>query len=153
MTIPIRIRRLHPNAVLPRYARLGDAGMDLVAVESVLLRSSGEQASVATGLAIELPEGFAGLILPRSGLAARHGITVVNSPGLIDSGYRGELKVILQKTHHVGTTFRIAPGDRIAQLVVLPLPAIEFIEAEELERTERGERGFGSTGITGAAAQ
>lgn len=147
MTLNIKIKRLSENAVIPRYARPGDAGMDLVATEEVRLPASGKPVLVPTGLAIELPEGYAALVIPRSGLAAKEAITVVNSPGLIDSGYRGEIKVILQRTYSEGFDHRIDPGTRIAQLLILPHPVISFVESDELGDSDRGERGFGSTGV------
>ncbi len=129
---------------VPSYAHPGDAGADLVSTEEVLLEA-GERATVGTGIAIELPAGHAGLILPRSGLAARHGITVVNAPGLIDAGYRGELKVVLLNTDRAAS-FAIASGDRIAQLVVVAVAAPPIVEADALAATLRGEGGFGSSG-------
>lgn len=147
VTLNIKIKRLSENAVVPRYARPGDAGMDLVATEEVYVPASGKPVLVPTGLAIELPEGYAALVIPRSGLAAKDAITVVNSPGLIDSGYRGEIKVILQRTYSEGFDYRIDPGTRIAQLLILPHPVISFVESDELGDSDRGERGFGSTGV------
>jgi dUTP pyrophosphatase len=131
--------------VLPRQAYVGDAGLDLVACERVTL-APGERAVVPTGIAVAIPEGHAGFVQPRSGLAARHGIGVVNSPGLVDSGYRGELKVVLLNTD-AREPFTVEPGMRIAQLVILPVPAVDLVEADELpESAERGARGFGSSG-------
>jgi dUTP pyrophosphatase len=141
--IELRVVRLRPEAVLPAQAYAGDAGLDLAACERVVLRP-GERAVVATGVAVAVPEGFAGFVQPRSGLAARSGITIVNSPGLIDSGYRGELKVVLQNTDGE-RTFVAEPGERIAQLVLVPVPAVELVEVEELPASERGVRGFGSS--------
>jgi len=138
------VRRLHPDAHLPAGAYPGDAGLDLASVEDVAL-GPGERATVATGLAVAIPDGHAGFVQPRSGLAARHGITVVNSPGLIDSGYRGELKVILLNTDSAHP-FVVEAGMRIAQLVVLELPEVELEEVDELPATERGVRGHGSSG-------
>ena len=140
----LRVRRLHPDAVLPRRAHDDDAGYDLCAVEAVEL-GPGERAMVATGLAIELPPGHAGWVVPRSGLAARHGIALVNAPGLIDAGYRGEVKVLLLNTDR-DAPFRVAPGERIAQLVVAAVSAPEVVEVGDLAATARGEGGFGSTG-------
>ncbi|HUJ56204.1 MAG TPA: dUTP diphosphatase [Gaiellaceae bacterium] len=139
------VKRLRDDAVLPARAYEGDAGLDLVACERAEL-GPGERAVVPTGLAVAIPEGHAGLVLPRSGLAVRHGIGKVNAPGLIDSGYRGELKVVLLNTDR-RETFVVEPGMRIAQLVVVPvaLPAVR--EVEELPRSERGERGFGSSAV------
>ena len=123
----------------------GDAGVDLRSVEHIVLKPQ-ERAMVATGLAIALPEGYAGFVLPRSGLAAKHGISIVNAPGLIDSNYRGELKVVLVNTDPE-ESFSIEIGDRIAQLIVMPVPTISFEQVEELPDSQRGESGFGSSGI------
>jgi dUTP pyrophosphatase len=139
----LQIRRLRDDALLPERAYPGDAGLDLVACERHEL-GPGERALVATGIAVAIPEGFAGFVQPRSGLAARHGISVVNAPGLIDSGYRGEIRVVLLNTDR-DEPFVVEPGMRIAQLVVLPVPAVELAEVEELPDTERGVRGFGSS--------
>src|SRR5919204_5589421 len=125
-------------------AYAGDAGLDLAACERHEL-GPGERAVVGTGLAVAIPEGYAGFVQPRSGLADRHGISIVNSPGLIDSGYRGELKVILLNTDSVHP-FVVEPGMRIAQLVVLEVPELELVETDELPETERGDRGHGSSG-------
>jgi dUTP diphosphatase len=141
--IELPLRRLRPDAVLPAHAYDGDAGLDLAACERVEL-GPGERATVGTGIAVAIPEGHAGFVQPRSGLAARHGITIVNSPGLVDSGYRGELKVVLQNTDR-GEPFVVEPGMRIAQLVVLRVPGVTAVEVEELPASERGERGFGSS--------
>ena len=141
--IELPIRRLREDAVLPERAYPGDAGLDLAACERHEL-GPGERASVGTGLAVAIPEGYAGFVQPRSGLAARHGITIVNTPGLVDSGYRGELRVILLNTDPV-ETFVAEAGDRVAQLVVLPVPALELVEVDELPPSERGARGFGSS--------
>jgi len=138
------IQRLRDDAVLPARAYQGDAGLDLSACERVEL-PPGERAVVGTGLAVAIPEGHAGFVQPRSGLADRHGITVVNSPGLIDSGYRGELKVILLNTD-TRQPFVVEQGMRIAQLVVLEVPGIDLDEVDELPATERGGRGHGSSG-------
>ena len=138
------VRRLRDDAVLPDRAYPGDAGLDLAACERHEL-GPGERAVVGTGLAVAIPEGFAGFVQPRSGLADRHGISIVNSPGLIDSGYRGELKVILLNTDQ-GEPFVVEPGMRIAQLVVLAVPELELVELEALPTTERGVRGHGSSG-------
>jgi dUTP pyrophosphatase len=129
--------------VLPDRAYAGDAGLDLSACERVEL-GPGERALVPTGLAVAIPDGHAGFVQPRSGLAARHGLSVVNTPGLVDSGYRGELLVNLLNTDRK-VTFVVEPGMRIAQLVVLRLPAVELVEVEELPESERGVRGFGSS--------
>jgi dUTP pyrophosphatase len=141
--LALAIRRLRPDARLPEPAYAGDAGLDLAACEAVRLLP-GERAVVPTGLAVAIPEGYAGFVQPRSGLAAKNGITVVNSPGLIDSGYRGELKVVLLNTD-AHETFTAEPGERIAQLVVLPVPALNVVEMDELPESERGSRGFGSS--------
>jgi dUTP pyrophosphatase len=142
--IELPIQKLRDDAVLPERAYHGDAGLDLSACERVEL-APGERVVVGTGLAVAIPEGYAGFVQPRSGLADRHGITIVNSPGLIDSGYRGELKVILLNTDDTHP-FVVEPGMRIAQLVVLELPGFELEEVEELPATERGVRGHGSSG-------
>jgi dUTP pyrophosphatase len=142
--IELPIQKLRDDAVLPARAYHGDAGLDLSACERVEL-APGQRAVVGTGLAVAIPEGYAGFVQPRSGLADRHGITVVNSPGLIDSGYRGELKVILLNTDDTHP-FVVEPGMRIAQLVVLEIPGVELEEVDELPATERGVRGHGSSG-------
>ena len=131
-------------AVLPEYARPGDAGADLVSAETVRLLP-GQRALVGTGVRIALPDGYAAFVLPRSGLAAKHGITIVNAPGTVDSGYRGEIKVNLLNTDS-STAYDVNVGDRIAQLVVLPVPRAQFIPVESLPDSDRGDRGFGSTG-------
>jgi dUTP pyrophosphatase len=141
--LSLRVKRLDLRAILPRRAHPGDAGLDLHALDGVEL-APGERAQVRTGIAIALPPGTAGLVLPRSGLAARHGISVVNAPGLIDSGYRGEVRVVLLNTDRF-EPFVVEPGMRIAQLVVLPVPALELVETDELPGSERGVRGFGSS--------
>ena len=143
MLIPIR--RLHCQAVLPTQTYEHDAGFDLHAVEPAVL-APGERAIVGTGFALELPAGHAGLILPRSGLAANHGISVVNAPGLIDAGYRGEVRVLLLNTD-LKETFPIDVGDRIAQLVITALPTVTFTETQTLATSDRKERGFGSSGV------
>ncbi len=129
--------------MLPRRAYPGDAGLDLASCERVEL-GPGERALVPTGVAVAIPEGHAGYVQARSGLAARHGIAIVNAPGLVDSGYRGELRVILLNTDRA-EPFVVEPGMRIAQLVVLPLPQLELVEVDELPEAERGVRGFGSS--------
>ena len=141
--IEVQVVRLRAEASLPERAYVGDAGLDLATCERLEL-APGERAVVPTGLAVAIPEGFAGFVQPRSGLAARHGIAVVNSPGLIDSGYRGELRVVLLNTDRE-RAFVAEPGERIAQLVVLSVPELEVVEVEELPATERGVRGFGSS--------
>jgi dUTP pyrophosphatase len=143
--IDVPIRRLRADAVVPERAYAGDAGVDLSACERVELLP-GERVVVGTGLAVAIPEGFAGFVQPRSGLAARHGITVVNSPGLIDAGYRGELRIVLLNTDS-RETFVVEPGMRIAQFVVLALPRLELVEVEELPESDRGVRGFGSSAV------
>jgi dUTP pyrophosphatase len=142
--IELPIQRLRADAVLPERAYHGDAGLDLAACERVEL-APGERAVVGTGLAVAIPDGYAGFVQPRSGLADRHGISIVNAPGLIDSGYRGELKVILLNTDSTHP-FVVEPGMRIAQLVVLEVPELELAETDELPATERGVRGHGSSG-------
>jgi dUTP pyrophosphatase len=144
--IELPIVRLRAEARLPGRAYSGDAGLDLAACERLEL-GPGERAVVPTGLAVAIPEGYAGFVQPRSGLAARHGISVVNSPGLIDSGYRGEIRVVLLN-NDPEHTFVAEPGDRIAQLVLLPVPEVEPVEVDELPATERGVRGFGSSRTT-----
>ena len=139
-----RFTRLSEAAKAPLRAHPGDAGCDLFASEPARLEP-GERASVGTGIAVEIPEGSAGLVLPRSGLAAKHGISVVNAPGLIDAGYRGEVRVLLLNTDR-DEVFEIAPGDRIAQLVIVEIGDSEPIEADSLAESARGESGFGSTG-------
>ncbi len=141
--IELPIQRVRAEAVLPAHAYAGDAGLDLAACESLEL-APGERALVSTGLAVAIPEGYAGFVQPRSGLAARNGITIVNTPGLVDSGYRGELKVALLNTD-AREPFRVEPGMRIAQLVILAVPEVGLVEVPELPVTERGVRGFGSS--------
>jgi dUTP pyrophosphatase len=141
--VTLRFRRLSAAARPPVQAHEGDAGFDLHAAEAVTI-GPGERASVGTGIAVAIPDGQAGLVIPRSGLAARHGISVVNAPGLIDSGYRGEIQVVLLNTDRK-TTFSAEAGERIAQLVILPLPEVALKEVEELPPSERGVRGFGSS--------
>jgi dUTP pyrophosphatase len=141
--IELPFRRLRDDAVVPVRAYEGDAGLDLTACERVEL-GPGERALVGTGLAVAIPEGYAGFVQPRSGLAAKNGLTIVNTPGLVDSGYRGELKVILLNTDE-RDPFVVEPGMRIAQLVVLELPDVDPVEVDELPASERGVRGFGSS--------
>lgn len=141
MRIPLL--RLDPELPFPGHARPGDAGVDLPAREAVVL-APGERRLVPTGLAVAIPDGYVGLVAPRSGLALRSGISIVNAPGVVDSGYRGELAIILV---NLGSeTVSIQRGDRIAQLVVVPVAAVEFVVVDALETTDRGESGFGSTG-------
>jgi dUTP pyrophosphatase len=142
--VSFRFTRLSEAAAPPTRAHHGDAGFDLRAVEPARLEP-GERASVGTGIAIEIPEGSAGLVLPRSGLAAKHGISVVNAPGLIDAGYRGEIRVLLLNTDRA-ESFEIEPGDRIAQLVIVEVGDDEPVEVDSLEQSARGDGGFGSTG-------
>ena len=142
--IEIQITRLREDAVLPARAYVGDAGLDLAACERHEL-APGERALVGTGLAVAIPDGHAGLVAPRSGLAVEHGITIVNAPGIVDSGYRGELRVILHNTDR-RETFVVEPGMRIAQLLVVAVPEAHLREVGELPASERGEGGFGSSG-------
>lgn len=140
----LRFQRLHPDAQLPTRAHPGDAGLDLHSVEDVQV-APGERAMVPTGLAVAIPDGYAGLVLPRSGLAARQGLTLANAPGLIDAGYRGEVicaVVNLDREHAV----HVSRGDRVAQLLIVPFAAGEAVWAETLPETDRGQGGFGSTG-------
>jgi dUTP pyrophosphatase len=143
VVIELPIQRVRPDAVVPSRAYAGDAGLDLAAIERIEL-GPGERAVVPTGLAVAIPDGYAGFVQPRSGLASRHGITIVNTPGLVDSGYRGELMVVLHNTDRA-EPFVVEAGMRIAQLVVLSIPEVELVEVEELPATERGGRGFGSS--------
>ena len=140
----LEYRLLSETATPPARAHDDDAGMDLRADESAHI-DPGERQSVGTGIAVAIPEGHAGFVVPRSGLAADHGITLVNTPGLIDAGYRGELRVLLLNTDRT-RAFRVMPGDRIAQLVILKVETPELTEVGELSETARGEGGFGSTG-------
>ena len=140
----LRVRRLDARATLPTRAYPGDAGLDLYALEDGRL-DAGKRASARTGVAVEIPDGYAGLVLPRSGLAARSGIAIVNAPGLIDAGYRGEVQVLLLNTDRA-TPFTITAGDRIAQLVLVRIEAPPVVEVESLSDSERGAGGFGSSG-------
>jgi dUTP pyrophosphatase len=142
--VTLRFRRLAVAARPPTQAHDGDAGYDLHAAEAATI-GPGERASIGTGIAVAIPEGQAGLVIPRSGLAAKHGISVVNAPGLIDSGYRGELRVLLLNTDR-SEPFTVEPGDRIAQLVLVRVETEELEEVAELDETVRGAGGFGSTG-------
>jgi dUTP pyrophosphatase len=142
MQLPVT--RLKEGAQLPSRAHEGDAGLDLYSCEAAHI-GPGERWSVGTGVGVEIPAGHAGLVLPRSGLARDHGIALVNAPGLIDSGYRGELRVLLLNTDPA-ETFRVEPGDRIAQLVLTPILTADVVEAEALSESGRGEGGFGSSG-------
>jgi dUTP pyrophosphatase len=138
------VRRLDPGLPLPAYPHPGDAGADLCAAEDVVLPPGG-RATVGTGLAVAVPDGYAAFVHPRSGLASRHGITVVNAPGTVDAGYRGEIRVVLLNTDRA-EAFTVRRGDRIAQLVVQPVTRVRFVDVAELPGTARGEGGFGSTG-------
>ena len=140
----LRIAKLKEEATVPSRAHEGDAGLDLYACEAAHL-GPGERWSVGTGVAVEIPEGHAGFVLPRSGIARDHGIALVNSPGLIDAGYRGEVRVLLLNTDPADT-FKVEPGDRIAQLVVAPVALAEPVEVESLSDSARGDGGFGSSG-------
>ena len=141
----IQAKVLRPGAVVPRYANEGDAGCDLVAISDCTLAAGGGRALVGTGMSIAIPEGYAGFVVPRSGLAAQHGVTCVNAPGIIDAGYRGELLVALIN-HDPTREYVIRAGDRIAQLVLVPVAAAVFCVVEELPAADRGAGGFGSTG-------
>jgi dUTP pyrophosphatase len=143
--IELPVRRLREDASLPVQAYTGDAGLDLAACDRHEV-GPGERAVIPTGLALEIPEGYGGFVLPRSGLAAQHGITLLNAPGLIDAGYRGEVQVVFYNTDRE-QTFVVEPGMRIAQLVVLPVPEVALVEREELASTDRGGRGFGSSRV------
>lgn len=145
MSAPLRVRRMDPRAVVPTRAYPDDAGLDLHSVEEGVL-PPGQRATVRTGISLEIPFGCAGLVLPRSGLAERHGIALVNSPGLIDAGFRGEIKVLLLNTD-LAQPFTVSVGDRIAQLVLVAVEAAPVIEVEELSVSERGAGGFGSSGV------
>jgi dUTP pyrophosphatase len=140
----LRVRRVDHRALLPTRAYDGDAGLDLYALEPARI-DPGERRAVRTGIAVEIPDGQAGLVLPRSGLAARHGIALVNAPGLIDAGYRGEIEVLVLNTDRT-STFAVEPGDRIAQLVLVRIEAPAVLEVDELTASERGAGGFGSSG-------
>ncbi len=140
----LEVTRLRPDAILPARAYPGDAGLDLSACDPVVI-APGERVVVGTGVAVAIPPGHAGLVVPRSGLAARHGLSVVNGPGLIDEGYRGELKVILLNTDRERPV-AIAPGDRVAQLVVVAVAGLDPVEVESLGVAERGAGGLGSSG-------
>jgi dUTP diphosphatase len=142
--VELRVAKLKDEAVLPTRAHGGDAGLDLYACEAARI-GPGERWSVGTGVAVEVPEGHAGLVLPRSGLAREHGIALVNAPGLIDAGYRGEVRVLLLNTDPA-KSFKLAPGERIAQLVISPIALPEPVEAEALSESARGAGGFGSSG-------
>src|SRR4051794_27724760 len=140
----LKVTKLHISAVIPTRGHPGDAGLDLYSIENAHM-GPGERWSIGTGIAVEIPEGHAGLVLPRSGLAREHGIALVNSPGLIDSGYRGEIRVLLLNTDPA-ETFRAEAGDRIAQLLLVPIAVAAAVEAEALTESARGDGGFGSSG-------
>jgi len=142
--IDLQVTRLRPDAVLPEGAYPGDAGLDLVACEAVEL-GPGERALVPTGIAVAIPEGYAGFVVPRSGLALRHGISLVNTPGIIDSGYRGELRLIAINTDR-DSSFVVEAGMRVAQLLIVPVATLSLVEQDELSGTVRGAAGFGSSG-------
>ena len=144
MTLQLAVKKVRDGAVVPARAYAGDAGLDLAACERVEL-APGARALVPTGLAVAIPDGYAGYVQPRSGLAAKHGISIVNTPGLVDSGYRGELLVNLVN-HDDAQAFVVEPGMRIAQLVILQVPPVELVEVDELPDSERGADGFGSSG-------
>lgn len=141
----IPVQRLDADLPLPVYARPGDAGADLVAREDVVLDPGGGRALVGTGIALAIPEGYAGFVQPRSGLALRHGVTCLNTPGLIDAGYRDEIKVLLVNTDPV-EPYKVSRGDRIAQLVIQAVEQAGFVPVDELPSSERGRGGFGHTG-------
>ena len=143
--IDVPIVRLDPDLPLPSYAHAGDAGADLYARDEVTIAAGGGRAVVPTGIAVAIPDGYAGFVLPRSGLALRHGITCLNTPGLIDAGYRDELRVILVNTDPTAD-YTVRRGDRIAQLVVQRVDQSRFVAVTELPPSDRGRRGFGSTG-------
>ena len=142
--IRLAVQRLDPGLPIPSYAREGDAGLDLYAAETVTL-APGARVAVGTGIAVAIPAGCAGFVLPRSGLALRHGLSLVNAPGLIDAGYRGEIRVLLVN-HDREASVTLARGDRVAQLVVQRVETAELVEVEKLPSSERGTGGFGSTG-------
>jgi len=143
-TLTLQVQRLDSTTPLPEYAYPGDAGLDLRAACDCMLLPE-QRAPVPTGLKIAIPQGYAGLVVPRSGMASRLGLSVVNTPGLIDSQYRGEV-VVLAVNHDANEAVTIKKGDRIAQLVIVPVPLVELIEVTELDKTERNEKGFGSSG-------
>lgn len=145
LNLKLPIQKLDSNARIPRSAHEGDAGMDLVSVEDVYIEA-GMRAMIRCGFAVAIPDGYCGLVIPRSGLAAKHGITVLNSPGLIDSGYRGEICVVLLNTD-TQNPFHIEAGMRIAQLMIMPVPNVSFKEVDQLDITSRNDGGFGSSGV------
>jgi dUTP pyrophosphatase len=143
-SVKVKVKRLHKDAVIPRYATSGSAAVDLHSTVSGTLLPR-ERAIIPTGISVQIPEGHVGLIFPRSGNAANHGITLTNAVAVIDSDYRGEVKVLL--VNHGFRPFEINVGDRIAQMMILPYPTVEFVDTDELTDTERGSGGFGSTGV------
>ena len=143
MTVKVRVKRLTPDAKIPKAAKAGDVAFDLYSTIDYELRPR-ERFAVPTGIAVEIPPGYEGQVRPRSGLALKEGVTVLNTPGTVDSGYRGEIKTIM--INHNEESFMVTKGMRISQLAIRPVPEVEFIEVEELSDTERGEGGFGSTG-------
>lgn len=143
--LSISITRVSDSYELPRQAKPGDAGVDLRSIEAHLVKAGGHRVLVRTGISVAIPEGYAGFVQPRSGLALKHGVTVLNTPGLIDSGYRGELQVILVNTDPT-EDFQIEVGERIAQLVIVRVEAVEFQLVDSLDETARGSGGFGHTG-------
>ena len=149
--MPQTVEVLITGVTVPAYAHPGDAGADLCAAEAVEL-GPGQRATVGTGTAIALPDGYAAFVVPRSGLAARHGITIVNAPGTVDAGYRGEIRVTVMNTD-ARDTFRVEVGDRIAQLIVWPVAQALFVPVESLPASHRGQRGFGSTGYRGVSTE
>lgn len=142
LVVPISI--LNDGALVPNYAYPGDAGVDLQAIEEVTLEPF-ERCLISTGLSIEIPQGYGGFVLPRSGLSSKHGISIINSPGLIDSNYRGEIKIALVNLD-AHTSFTIHVGDRVAQLVIMAIPEVSFLQQSSLNDSQRGSRGFGSSG-------
>ena len=144
MTVQVRVKRLSPDAKIPKAAKVGDVAFDLYSVIDYEIKP-GERYAVPTGIAMEIPPGYEGQVRPRSGLALKEGITVLNTPGTIDSGYRGEVKTIM--INHSDVSFQITKGMRISQLAIRPAPEVSFIEVDELSDTDRGEGGFGSTGV------
>jgi dUTP pyrophosphatase len=143
VTVKVRVKKLSPDAKIPKAARAGDVAFDLYSTIDYELRP-GERFAVPTGIAVEIPTGYEGQVRPRSGLALKEGVTVLNTPGTVDSGYRGEVKTIM--INHNEESFMITKGMRISQLAIRPVPEVEFVEVDELSDTERGEGGFGSTG-------
>lgn len=145
MSMKVPIKALDGSLAVPSYAHKGDAGFDLRAAEDAVVEPLGRK-QVRCGFAIAIPEGHAGLVIPRSGLAARHGIGIVNAPGLVDSGYRGEVMAVLHNTDK-DNAFKVRKGDRIAQMAIVRMPSVELVEADDLGPSERGCRGFGSSGV------